>query len=288
MKLYRFAILYLLISQQIYAQVKSQVNDTLSIYYAIDKYKLSESNKDKIGLFTKQLDSLLTYKVQIISSADFLGSKEHNYILAAHRANEIIAYFNQLSGKISNFEIINKGEISELDKEKINHSIGNQENRKTTLVFIKEDVIRNKTEKKVFIYNPVKKAFDLKVGKKFILKNLIFHRSTSNIKHNSKRSLVKLLRFLRENPKVEIEIQGHLCCNAGEYQPDKSKVKPLGADNLSSKRAKLVYKYLVRNGIRSSRLTYHGYGFQSPLFYPEKAVKDKSLNKRVEIVITKY
>ncbi len=284
-----FTILFTFIVFQLF----SQKIDSIEIHYKIGKFTLTGKNKAIIHDYISKLDTSNTYKVQIISSADYLGTVKSNFKLAENRASKIKALlFDELPNLFSSIETINQGEISEIEKEKADKIIGNVKNRKTQIVFIKnspkkptQPVLK---KKKVYIYNPKKTEFELAIGKKFILKNLIFYRGTSKMQQRSKRSLKSLLRFLKENPNVEIEIQGHLCCNSGKYQPDKSKVIPYPEDDLSTKRARLVYKYLVKNRIRSRRLTYHGYGFQSPIFYPESNDKDKSLNKRVEIIITKF
>lgn len=282
--------LFLLFSLQFFSQ--SQKIDAAFVYYEIGEYILTDKNKDNINVSLKTLDTTKTYQVKIISSADYIGTVEDNLILAGKRAEELKLILATKSTLFSNIEIINQGEISDKDSINTNNKVkGNKKNRKTTLVFL-ENISREKVEiipvkKKTYIYNPVKREFDIKVGKKFILKRLIFNRGTTKIQQRSKGSLLALLRFLKENSKVSIEIQGHLCCNAGFRQMDKSMIKPLDRNSLSSKRASTVYKYLVRNGIRSNRLTYNGYGFQMPIHYPETSQKEKSINKRVEILITK-
>lgn len=272
--------------------IKTKLN-TVSIHYNIGKYVLTKAHKTEITSFLKTLDSTMTYKVKIISSADYLGSIKSNFVLANKRAIKIKIFLQNTSPSLfESIESVNKGEVVEHEKEQMDKLIGNVENRKTSILFLKKEVTKKKrisiAEKKVYIYNPKKEEFDLRIGKKFILKKLIFKRGTAIMQQRSKSSLKGLLRFLKENPNVEIEIQGHLCCNSGNYQPDKSKVKPYPSIHLSTKRARFVYKYLVINGIRNKRLTYHGYGFQSPIYYPEKTQKHKSLNKRVEILITKF
>ena len=272
--------------------IKTKLN-TVSIHYNIGKYVLTKAHKTEVTSFLKTLDSTMTYKVKIISSADYLGSIKSNFVLANKRAIKIKIFLqNTLPSLFESIESVNKGEVVEHEKEQMDKLIGNVENRKTSILFLKKEVTKKKrisiAEKKVYIYNPKKEEFDLRIGKKFILKKLIFKRGTAIMQQRSKSSLKGLLRFLKENPNVEIEIQGHLCCNSGNYQPDKSKVKPYPSIHLSTKRARFIYKYLVINGIRNKRLTYHGYGFQSPIYYPEETQKHKSLNKRVEILITKF
>ena len=278
---------FLLISLHVFSQTKEK--DSIFVLYEIGNYVLTDKNKNIIHTYLNTIDTTKTYHVNIISSADYIGTEENNLILAGKRAEEIKIILDKKPKLFSDIQTINQGEIS--NKDSITKQRGNKKNRKTTIVFIKNREPEKKTalpiQKPIYIYNPVKTVFDLKVGKKFILKKLIFIRGTTKIQQRSKGSLLGLLRFLKENPKVEIEIQGHLCCNSGFYQMDKSMIKPLNKKNLSARRAEMVYKYLVKKGIRSKRLTYNGYGFQMPIHFPETSQKEKSINKRVEIVITK-
>jgi len=284
----KLIFLFLLLSVAVYSQ-----NSKISIYYNIGKYKLNQQNKDLINIFLDSIDIQSTYTVKIISSTDYLGSTKSNFKLAQNRANEIKQLLtNRYKDAFSSIKTVNNGEIEEKNKSSKNQK-GNLKNRKTEIIFTKKiykeiltPIIPKK--KQVYIYNPVRKKIVLERGKKFILKNLIFYIGTDKILKESYSSLRSLVRFLKENPKVKIDINGHLCCNAGKYQPDKSKIIPLKGDDLSIKRAKLVYKYLVKNDIRKSRLSYYGYGFQSPIYYPEKNKSEMNKNKRVEIIITDF
>jgi outer membrane protein OmpA-like peptidoglycan-associated protein len=88
--------------------------------------------------------------------------------------------------------------------------------------------------------------------------------------------LNELLAIMKENPTLEIEIQGHICC---EFEPDGQQEK------LSVQRSKIVYLYLVKNGIESKRLSYHGFGHQFPITL-ERNEEERIQNRRVEIKIT--
>ena len=80
---------------------------------------------------------------------------------------------------------------------------------------------------------------------------------------------------MEENPKLKIEIQGHICCVAGEDVKD-----------VSTARARAVYNYLLRSKIDRKRMTYKGYGSSRPLHpIPEKTVQEEDENRRVEILI---
>ena len=88
--------------------------------------------------------------------------------------------------------------------------------------------------------------------------------------------LNKVVRFLNQNPGVEIEIRGH--------------TNSLCDDNycltLSSKRAKSVMDYFISKGISADRLTYKGLGKSMPIA-DNKTPAGRQINQRVEFMITK-
>ena len=67
--------------------------------------------------------------------------------------------------------------------------------------------------------------------------------------------LALFVEFLKENPTVKVEIQGHTD-NIGRDE-----------DNLrlSENRAKSVYEYVIAQGISANRLRYKGYGESNPI-----------------------
>jgi outer membrane protein OmpA-like peptidoglycan-associated protein len=85
--------------------------------------------------------------------------------------------------------------------------------------------------------------------------------------------------FLKANPTVEFEVQGHVCCTP-KYFSDAID-KDTKERKLSYNRAKAVYRYLVMRKINPSRMTFKGYGNQFPIG------KEPELDRRVELVITK-
>ena len=89
-----------------------------------------------------------------------------------------------------------------------------------------------------------------------------------------------ILKQLNEHPELKVHIEGH----ADDVGSDKYNVK------LSKKRAKFVYKFLVKSGIDESRLSYEGYGETKPLqnYDGTDAILIKNardLNRRVEFSV---
>jgi len=114
----------------------------------------------------------------------------------------------------------------------------------------------------------------IKEGSSTILKNIFFKFDSYELTEESKHELDKLVRFLKENPTVKIEIAGHTD-DVGSHEYNMT---------LSEKRAKSVYDYLVSQGISPDRLTYKGYGFTKPLV-KDTTEEARALNRRTEIII---
>jgi outer membrane protein OmpA-like peptidoglycan-associated protein len=115
---------------------------------------------------------------------------------------------------------------------------------------------------------------DAKPGEKLKLENLNFVLNTYAIVNESRGKLYELLMVMQKNSKLKINIEGHLCC----ILVDKM--------DLSTQRAKSVYKFLEINGIDKTRMSYKGFGSTIPLFpIPEKTEDERAANRRVEIEV---
>lgn len=126
---------------------------------------------------------------------------------------------------------------------------------------------------------------DSKEGESFVLSEIHFEEGRHVLVKSSKPALNSILQALKDIPSLQLEIQGHMCCD------DALTVDGFDIDTkefmLSYNRAKAVFDFLVQNGIDASRLTYKGYGTRKRLVFPEKTDKDRDENRRVEFLITK-
>lgn len=97
--------------------------------------------------------------------------------------------------------------------------------------------------------------------------------SSTGLNVNYRYVMDYLIELMTKNPDWKLHIRGHVCCG-----PDQK---------LSDKRAKNIYKYILRQGIDASRLSYKGYSDSIPLVFPEKTDEDAHQNRRVDFIITK-
>lgn len=114
----------------------------------------------------------------------------------------------------------------------------------------------------------------IEVGSKAILKNIFFEIDSYDLENKSYIELDKLAIFLISNPQLVIEISGHTD-NTGEENYN---------IQLSEKRAKSVFNYLIANKINSSTILYKGYGSAQPI--AENSTKEgRAKNRRTEFKI---
>lgn len=124
------------------------------------------------------------------------------------------------------------------------------------------------------------KLYPVEVVEKITFKNIYFYTDKDVLKPESMTDLQRLLIMLRSNEDLFIQIQGHV--NFPMYRELTPSLKMWNHD-LSHRRAKAVYDYLVKNGVEPSRLSYIGLSNTRMVHpYPNnQAEADK--NKRVEI-----
>ena len=236
-------------------------NDTF--YYKEGDFSLTNSQKDKLKNLLDEIKVDFMDTLSIYSYASSLGEQSYNYTLSRKRSENIKAILIEENPLIENkIKIKNFGEIESFETDK---SI----DRKTVLK-IKYYVLN----KNIFEFEDL---YKLKIKQKLILDKIYFVGNKEYVLPESFNELRRLKNFLKFNPNVEIEIQGHV-----DLPPDWK-----GGDytNLSTRRAKYIYNYLIKAGIDEKRLKYIGLGGKYPIY--DSNSKKSFLNRRVEILRTK-
>ena len=124
----------------------------------------------------------------------------------------------------------------------------------------------------------------IEAGKNFKIDNIYFVGDLAKFITTSAPALKHLLKFMKDNPEVKIEIQGHVNNPASNGKSSKEDLKKMM--KLSEDRAQAVYEYLIKNHIDPSRMTYAGFGGLQMLFPNAVNPKQEQKNRRVEIKIT--
>ena len=253
------------------------------IYFDSGRFSLSSKHTKKLHQKLSSLDSTITYNFVVRGYTDFVDTENFNLELSENRATSVTSFLNEhYKSLIHSIEKEAKGELPTEDEHQ-NEQLGVQEHRKVSILISKNDHKPKVVSQKQNIYVvPVKK---LRVGDSYSFGQINFKMGRVALIKSSKKELEKLVSFLRRNRSIHIEIQGHVCCG-GDDDSDAFN-KDTGTQTLSVDRARFIYKYLISRGISEKRLTYKGYAFTSPLYFPEKGRRDRSKNRRVEVKITK-
>ncbi|MCX6209023.1 MAG: OmpA family protein [Bacteroidetes bacterium] len=243
----------------------------LVLHFPFNDHKLTPQSflelKEVLQNFQTSQDSLLNISIE--GHTDQIGSVAYNQNLSVQRANETYKYITDLFGKLVTKRIaFGKSKLITTD---------------TTANEIKEPLIEKP------VYAPPRKIKDIlndtaiQVGDTVELPYILFVGGLHDFLPISYPHLDELFFSMKDNPNLEIEIQGHICCAAGT---DDGIDFSTGRNNLSVARARAVYDFLTISGIDAKRVTYKGFGHQFPLT-KERNEQEKTRNRRVEIKILK-
>lgn len=105
---------------------------------------------------------------------------------------------------------------------------------------------------------------DLKPGESIMLKSVNFEHATTQLMKESYLDLERVYKYMKQNPKAKIEVQGHV---DGSGTKTVNKKEEEFAMKLSEGRAKVIRDYLVKKGIEASRITYKGYGSSEMVYF---------------------
>lgn len=248
-----------LISCSIHSQEK------LNVYFDFDK---SELNEDAVRKINSWIAEGKTYRVtKLYGFCDWKGTNSYNDTLALKRVNMVYDFLKE-----SDVEVVKEIEIRGFGED-FEQSKNQSENRRVTIIFeLKTPKLTVTETPKELFKEKIKSA---KKGDLLKLDNIYFYNNSARVVPKSEPILYELLCVMNDNPKLQIEIQGHICCKL----PNQEEV-------ISTARARAVYNYLIRNKINRTRISFKGYGVSRPVHpIPEKTPQEEDDNRRVEILI---
>ena len=106
------------------------------------------------------------------------------------------------------------------------------------------------------------------------LNKVKFTSGKSELLQSAFFQLDSLVTVLKTNEKLKLEIAGYTD-NTGDATINK---------NLSEKRAKAVYDYMVNKGIEAKRMSFAGYGSDNPVA-SNTTPEGQQANRRIEVKV---
>jgi outer membrane protein OmpA-like peptidoglycan-associated protein len=267
--------------------VAQEIKDTLSIHFPFDQSVLTPAARSKLDSF------LIIYKsinsptpLTIKGHCDSLGTPGYNENLSKKRSFAVHNYLLRNGLPKEAIEMVEGyGESMPLNTNSTPEE--QQQNRRVELVWTQktEPPVTSETPKDTVIEFSKEVVDTVKEGQTLRLRNINFYGGSHRFLPESQSALNELLEVMKSYPTVEIEIQGHICCLHGT--PGDGVDFDSGNRMLSVNRARAVYEFLIENGIDPKRMTYKGFAATKPLVFPENSEEDRTMNRRVEIQITK-
>ena len=282
----------------------SSGQNKLDVFFDFNKDVPNEASQLKINQWVSANKTAEIIKV--LGYCDSVDDSKYNKDLAMRRVTTMITIFTN-----NNIKIADKVELKSFGKD-FKSSKNQSENRKVEVFYnliavknadvknvstlpdgpfgkrqVKEVITEDKVEEDLLEAGDMdahveeeratleSKFYKAKKGDLIRINNINFYFNSERIMEQSLPLLDELLDIMMNNPKLVIEIHGHICCN---QNPNDTK--------LSYRRALVILKFLTKYGVEVNRLAFRGYGSNDPIYkLPEKNEKERAANRRVEILI---
>lgn len=246
-KMHRYLYLLLIFSA-------ATAQNEFTVYFDFDK---DEANATSQAALQNWMESNKDTGIsEIYGYTDTTGNKLYNIDLSQRRAGFVARQLKQHNIIIPDtLPVKGFGESSSMH--------GTAANRRVTFYYYKKQ--------QPALTTAVSKAVK---GDRLKLPGLNFYNNSARVLPESQPLLYELLKILQENPRLKIEIQGHICC------------QPVELAKISHYRAEAVYLFLIKNGIDKTRLGFTSFGSSRPVYpLPEQNEEQRRANRRVEIEV---
>lgn len=175
-------------------------------------------------------------------------------------------------------EVPKEAEIVAVVKEKTKIDVENVLKNETPEVKLETEVVQPTIEiAKIEVPKVIFNKKEIKKGESVSLENIEFNIKSYSL--NNAEGVQTVLDFMKENPKVRIELSGHTDKDPHPAHPSYARIAKQQLD-LSRQRVETVYRYLIDRGIDPSRIEKKAYGGTKPLVNFNAAE-----NRRVEMKI---
>jgi outer membrane protein OmpA-like peptidoglycan-associated protein len=205
---HRILLIAILILSSGLLQAKSI--DTVSIHFSFNDVVVSETSKRYIDSLVKEKILIPGGKLTILGYADYVGDNKYNYALSQSRANNVMEYLISSGFGKSDVKVcVGKGKIERMSTK----NEGYARDRKVQIIMEKlpeADRVEKNGESISFVsLTDITNATENDV---IPLDNILFETGSYEIVKSSLHDLILLVKFLKTNPSVAVQIEGHICC----------------------------------------------------------------------------
>ena len=237
--------------------------DSLLVFelnFELDSKRLTKNEKSRIDSLIKVMPIDIVRRAEIYGHTDSLAGIEYNRKLSKSRVISVLRYLEKRGLDPLDVQTDYFGE----ERPKYENAPETRyKNRRVEIHFYIATALIPEPDQKL-------SQLSLSKGDKIQIPNLNFVGNQPIPVWQSFEALQELLLLTKRNPDLKLEIQGHVCCSSNL--------------ELSEQRARMVYDFLIVNGVPKNRLTYRGLSNSRPL-NKERNPREKALNRRVEILI---
>lgn len=278
-----------------YVSAQSRTNSLL-IHFPFNSSAIDETAATRLDSLLRAVEPGSISHIRLAGHCDFIGSDRYNDSLSLERVSAVKQYL--IARGIAHTQFDNESGLGKrVPLLPATTDAARAVNRRVQLVFTRQDAETAKAP------DPTSQAVEVptitetvsntglsarirdtatRAGSILILPDLNFEPGRHFLLPGSYAILRDLYRAMKDNPQLQIEIHGHICCISGGVDGEDIDT---GAPDLSVQRAKAIYQYLVSAGIAASRMQYKGFGSSQKLFPAERTPEEQSKNRRVEIKI---
>lgn len=292
MKLLYTCLLSLLSGSLARAQASA---DTLLVHFPYNESRITPLAAIRLDSMLKAGPLTAISGIRLAGHCDFIGSDQYNDALSLRRVEAVKAYLRNKGMGADQF-IAAAGFGKRRPLELAGTDAARAINRRVLVIFGRHVIASNpprievqqveiprieETVAKTGLSATIRDT-NTKAGSKLVLADLNFEPGRHFLLPGSYGILRELYRAMKDNPTLEIEIHGHICCISGGQDGEDIDTR---LPNLSVQRAKAIYEFLVSAGIDKNRMQYKGFGSSQKLFPDERTPMEQTKNRRVEIKI---
>lgn len=264
--------------------LSAQDSISYPVYFATQRAEIDTTEEKRLKLLIRNFDSFQIEKIEINAYGDDRGGRTVNNPLSKERAFQIYSKIKSFLNKKSEnvvFMASGKGFIP-YDRA-VEQAQRNRNRRGDIVVFYRINVEKTgdktKKDKPPFQYDVKSFVDSAKDGDVCVLK-VNFENQTHKMDTLASRELDSLASYLSRN-NHKILISGHVYAMGVQQEIDVYD-EETKTNELSLNRAKEVYTYLIKKGVKKNRLKYRGEGGRFPSGFGPK------YDNRVEISILEF